>query len=41
MKKVVNIIASVLLLLLMGVNSEAEKNGIIKRRGGETDGNQF
>ena len=31
MKKVVNIIASVLLLLLMGVNSEAEKNGIVKR----------
>ncbi len=41
MKKVVNIIASVLLLLLMGVNSEAEKNGIVKRRGGGTDGNQF
>lgn len=31
MKKVVNIIASVLLLLFMGVNSEAEKNGIVKR----------
>lgn len=31
MKKVLNIIASVLLLLLMGVNSEAEKNGIVKR----------
>lgn len=31
MKKVVNIIASVLLLLLMGINSEAEKNGIVKR----------
>ncbi len=31
MKKIVNIIVSVFLLLLMGVNSEAEKNGIIKK----------
>ena len=31
MKKIINIIASVLSLLLMGVNSEAEKNGIVKR----------
>lgn len=31
MKRIINIIASAFLLLLMGVNSEAEKNGIIKR----------
>lgn len=31
MKKIVNIIVSVFLLLLMGVNSDAEKNGIIKK----------
>ena len=31
MKKIVNIIVSAFLLLLMGVNSEAEKNGIIKK----------